>query len=74
MHIVTLLPKGTELICIKEHPDGSFTIGESYKVNAHRVKGAYIGIRIRDDKRERKDFNFIPESKNFIWKYFRLTI
>lgn len=67
------LVKGSEIICIKEHPDGHFTVGKVYKINAFRTKPGYCGVRIRDDKRERKDFNFIPSSKNYIWKHFRPT-
>ena len=65
--------KGTEIVCIKEHPDGHFEVGEKYKVNAYRMFGKYIGVRIRDDKRERKDFNFIKSSKNYFWNYFQVV-
>lgn len=68
--LVAPLEKGTKLKCIKSHPDGVFTVGQIYKVAAHRMSKGYIGVRIRDDKRERKDFNFIADSKNFIWEYF----
>lgn len=70
------LEVGTLLQCKKPHEDGNFTIGKTYKVNAHRYRSVpggveYVGVRIRDDKRQRKDFNFIPTSKNYIWKYFK---
>ncbi|MNP04854.1 hypothetical protein D3C76_967880 [compost metagenome] len=64
------VPVGTLLICIQSHPDGLFTQGQIYKVNALGKRG---GVRIRDDKRERKDFNYIPTSKNYIWAYFKLS-
>mgnify|MGYP007135336205 CR=1 FL=1 len=73
-----LLPKiGTLLVCIKPHPDGFYTKGKIYKVvsyRKHSYQGGwqYAGVRLRDDKRQRKDFNFIPISRNYIWKYFRL--
>jgi len=65
--------KGTIIRCIKEHPDGHFTVGKKYKINAYRVTAHYAGVRVRDDKRERKDFNFIPASKNYFWDYFRVV-
>lgn len=64
---------GDEVICIKEHPDGHFTLNRIYKINAYQVVGKYAGVRIRDDRRERKDFNFIPTSKNYLWKCFKLV-
>jgi len=66
-----LLPKGTSVICTAEHPDGDFTRGKRYRINAHRTSGVgYAGVRIRDNRRQRKDFNFIPDSRNYLWKYF----
>lgn len=65
-------PIGAPVICTVLHPDGNFTIGKSYKISSYQVVGKGAGIRIRDDKRQRRDFNFIPTSKNFIWDYFRL--
>jgi len=77
MEVQDTLPVGLELICIKDFPDGDFTIGNEYRINAHRVKSVpggvnYVGFRIRDDKRQRKDFNLIPASKNYLWRFFRL--
>jgi hypothetical protein len=75
----TSLQVGTRLECIEVHEDGFYTVGEFYRVNAHRYRSVpggglnCAGIRVRDDKRERKDFNFIPTSKNYIWKFFRLV-
>lgn len=68
---------GTQIVCIAKHQHGNFTVGATYKINAHKsytYQGGveYAGVRIRDDKRQRKDFNFIPTSKNFIWNYFKL--
>lgn len=69
-----LLPKDTLLECIVAHEDGSYTVGKrTYRVASHQVVGNYAGIRLRDDRRQRKDFNFIPTSKNYIWKYFKLV-
>lgn len=69
------LPIGTRLRCRIVHEDGDFTAGRIYKVNAYRCRNVagkveYFGVRIRDNKRQRKDFNFIPTSKNYIWNYF----
>lgn len=64
---------GTIIECIAEHEDGIFYVGELYKINAHQVVGKYAGVRIRDAKRERKDFNFIPTSKNYFWKHFKVV-
>ena len=61
----------TKVICIQEHPDGNFTEGGIYKVSAYRILGKYAGIKIRDDKRQRRDFNFIETSKNYFWDYFK---
>lgn len=66
------LPVGTILVCIQAHPDGRYTVNDTYKVNAYQVVENYTGVRIRDDRRERKDFNFIPSSKNYVWKYFKV--
>lgn len=62
--------KGESIVCIKDHPDGHFTVGKEYKVNAYQLVGSYAGVRVRDDRRERRDFNFIPTSKNYFWKHF----
>lgn len=62
--------KGEIVTCIKKHPDGIYTVGKDYKINSYQVVGNYAGVRIRDDRRERKDFNFIPTSRNYIWKHF----
>jgi hypothetical protein len=64
---------GTKLICIRPHKDGFFTVDATYKVNAYQVVGSYAGVRIRDNKRERKDFNFILGSRNYFWNYFKLA-
>lgn len=64
---------GTEVICIATHEDGHFHVGQIYKVNAYRLLGKNMGVRIRDSKRERKDFNFIIGSKNYFWKHFRVS-
>jgi len=62
------------LMCIKEHPDGDYTVGKKYTVVDIRkmveVSDKYTSVRIRDNKRERKDFNFNPASKNYLWRYF----
>lgn len=65
--------RGTVIECIKPgHHAGSFTVGNVYKVNAYQVGGKYAGVRIRDDKRERKDFNFKVGSNSYFWDYFRV--
>lgn len=66
---LSLIP-GTELQCLQTHPDGYFKVGDIYKVCGYRTTEKYRGIRIRDSRRERKDFNFITASKNYVWKYF----
>lgn len=64
---------GEILICIKKHEDGIYTLDKEYRVASYQVWEGYAGIRLRDDKRERKDFNFIVTSKNYLWKYFKLS-
>lgn len=74
-----MIKKNTRLICKVAHPHGNFTVDNVYKVDSHRLRDVpgggleYAGVRVRDDRRQRKDFNFIPESPNFIWDYFSLT-
>jgi hypothetical protein len=63
---------GTLIVCINEHPAGSFTVGKTYRISAYQVGRKYAGIRVRDDKRQRKDFNFTPTSNSYLWNYFRL--
>jgi hypothetical protein len=58
--------------CLKAHRDGKFTIGKSYKISATRETNGTISVVIRDDRRERLDFNFIPRSRNYFWRYFAL--
>ncbi|MMZ45227.1 hypothetical protein D3C76_403860 [compost metagenome] len=73
-----VIEKGTLLICTVPHPDGDFTRGKVYKVNAisksKKYKGTYVSIRVRDDKRQRKDFNLIPTSKNYIYSHFFVMV
>lgn len=63
--------RNQKLKCIAEHPDGVFIVGKSYRINSFRFLGKHMSVRIRDEKRERKDFNFISTSKNYLWKHFR---
>lgn len=63
--------KEVTLTCILSYEE-AFTIGKTYKISAYQVLGKYDRLRIRDDKRQRRDFNFIPTSKNYIWNYFQL--
>lgn len=61
----------TKVRCIQEHPDGNFTVDRVYTVGSYRELGKYMGVRVRDDRRQRKDFNFLETSKNYFWDYFK---
>lgn len=65
---------GMKVVCIHgEHHSAFFTVGKEYTINRTRVWDNYAGVQVRDDKRERKDFNFIPDSNSYFWKFFRLA-
>ena len=69
-----VVKKGMKVECIAgEHHSAQFTVGKIYKVTRTRVWDKYAGVQVRDDKRERKDFNFIPDSNSYFWKYFKLV-
>lgn len=67
---------GSTLYCHTKPPFGRFTVGKTYKV-ASRTSGVGMiqtpRLRVRDDYRERADFNFCRESRNFLFKYFHVS-
>jgi hypothetical protein len=75
MHSQCDVPTGTYLVCIKAHPAGDYTIGKVYKVvpSNPKFRMRTNQVRIRDNKREKTDFNFSEISDNYLWDYFRLT-
>lgn len=64
------IEQGSLLKCYVAHPDGNFTVGRTYKVNSYQVGVSSVRIRIRDNKRQRRDFNLLETSRNYLWNYF----
>jgi hypothetical protein len=68
--LIMPVKRGEVIVCVKEFPWGHFIVGEKYRVSCFRMQGRYMGVRVRDHKRERKDFNFLVESNSYFWDYF----